>query len=233
MKNTLVIDLEAEKQEILKRYRALLRACKPTMQRGDKKEIRKAFDMALESHKDMRRKSGEPYIYHPIAVAQIAAEEIGLGTTSIVCALLHDVVEDTDMTLDDIEREFGKKIAKIIDGLTKISGVFDNNSSLQAENFRKMLLTLADDVRVILIKLADRLHNMRTMDFMPGDKQLKISSETIYLYAPLAHRLGLYAIKSELEDLSMKYMEPETYKFIANKLNEKKAERELIYQTIY
>jgi len=227
MKNTLVIDLEAEKQEILKRYRALLRACKPTLQKGDKKEIRKAFDMALESHKDMRRKSGEPYIYHPIAVAQIAAEEIGLGTTSIVCALLHDVVEDTDITLEDIEREFGKKTAKIIDGLTKISGVFDYNSSLQAENFRKMLLTLADDVRVILIKLADRLHNMRTMDFMPRHKQLKIASETIYLYAPLAHRLGLYAIKSELEDLSMKYLEPDTYKFIATQLNEKKAERNL------
>jgi len=222
----LVIDLEAEKNEILKRYRALLRACKATLQKGDKRMIRKAFDMALESHKDMRRKSGEPYIYHPIAVAQIAAEEIGLGTTSIVCALLHDVVEDTDVTLDDIEREFGKKVARIIDGLTKISGVFDTNSSLQAENFRKMLLTLADDVRVILIKLADRLHNMRTMEFMPRDKQLKLSSETVYLYAPLAHRLGLYAIKSELEDLSMKYTERETYQFIKNKLNEKKAERE-------
>jgi guanosine-3',5'-bis(diphosphate) 3'-pyrophosphohydrolase len=227
MKTTLVIDLEAEKQEILKRYRALLRASKSTLQKGDKKEIRKAFEMALESHKDMRRKSGEPYIYHPIAVAQIAAEEIGLGTTSIVCALLHDVVEDTDITLDDIEREFGKKTARIIDGLTKISGVFDYNSSLQAENFRKMLLTLADDVRVILIKLADRLHNMRTMDFMPRQKQLKIASETIYLYAPLAHRLGLYAIKSELEDLSMKYLEPDTYKYIATQLNEKKAERNL------
>ncbi len=224
--NELVIDLEAEKKEILKRYRALLRACKPTMQKGDKRMIRRAFDMALESHQNMRRKSGEPYIYHPIAVAQIAAEEIGLGTTSIVCALLHDVVEDTDITLDDIEREFGKKTAKIIDGLTKISGVFDYNSSLQAENFRKMLLTLADDVRVILIKLADRLHNMRTMDFMPRDKQLKISSETVYLYAPLAHRLGLYILKSELEDLSMKYMEPETYKLIATQLNEKKTERE-------
>lgn len=221
-----MIDIEAEKKEILKRYRALLRACKSTMQKGDKRMIRIAFDMALESHQNMRRKSGEPYIYHPIAVAQIAAEEIGLGTTSIVCALLHDVVEDTDITLEDIEREFGKKVAKIIDGLTKISGVFDYNSSLQAENFRKMLLTLADDVRVILIKLADRLHNMRTMDFMPRDKQLKISSETVYLYAPLAHRLGLYTLKSELEDLAMKYMEPVTYKFIAQQLNEKKAERE-------
>jgi GTP pyrophosphokinase len=222
----IVIDLEAEKKEILKRYRALLRACRSTMQKGDKRMIRLAFDMALQSHQNMRRKSGEPYIYHPIAVAQIAAEEIGLGTTSIVCALLHDVVEDTDITLDDIEREFGKKVTKIIDGLTKISGVFDYNSSLQAENFRKMLLTLADDVRVILIKLADRLHNMRTMEFMPRDKQLKISSETVYLYAPLAHRLGLYTLKSELEDLSMKYMEPVTYKFIAKQLNEKKAERE-------
>lgn len=221
-----MIDLEAEKKEILKRYRALLRVCKSTMQKGDKRMIRLAFNMALESHQDMRRKSGEPYIYHPIAVAQIAAQEIGLGTTSIVCALLHDVVEDTDITLEDIEREFGKKVAKIIDGLTKISGVFDYNSSLQAENFRKMLLTLADDVRVILIKLADRLHNMRTMDFMPRDKQLKISSETVYLYAPLAHRLGLYSLKSELEDLSMKYMEPVTYKFIAKQLNEKKTERE-------
>ena len=192
--------------------------------------IRRAFDMALESHKDMRRKSGEPYIYHPIAVAQIAAEEIGLGTTSIVCALLHDLVEDTDISLDDIEHEFGNKVAKIIDGLTKISGVFDYNSSLQAENFRKMLLTLADDVRVILIKLADRLHNMRTMDYMPREKQLKLSSETVYLYAPLAHRLGLYAMKSELEDLSMKYMESDTYKFIAKKLNKKKAERELYVQ---
>lgn len=222
----IVIDLETEKKEILKRYRALLKACKSTMQKGDKRMIRKAFDMALESHKDMRRKSGEPYIYHPIAVAQIAAEEIGLGTTSIVCALLHDVVEDTSVTLEDIERDFGKKAAMIIDGLTKISGVFDTNSSLQAENFRKMLLTLADDVRVILIKLADRLHNMRTMEFMPRDKQLKLSSETVYLYAPLAHRLGLYAIKSELEDLSMKYMEHETYQFIKRKLSEKKTERE-------
>lgn len=219
------IDVEAEKKEIQKRYRALLKACKPTMEKGDKRQIRLAFEMSVEAHKNMRRKSGEPYIYHPIAVAQIAAEEIGLGTTSIVCALLHDVVEDTNITLEDIEREFGKKVANIIDGLTKISGVFDQTSSIQAENFRKMLLTLADDVRVILIKLADRLHNMRTLDSMPRDKQLKISSETIYLYAPLAHRLGLYAIKSELEDLSMKYTEATTYKFIANKLSETKGER--------
>jgi len=221
-----LVDNEVENKEIRKRYRALLRACKPTLQRGDKQEIRKAFDLALEMHKDMRRRSGEPYIYHPIAVAQIAAEEIGLGTTSIVCALLHDVVEDTAITLQEIEAQFGKKVARIIDGLTKISSIFDPNSSMQAENFRKMLLTLADDVRVILIKLADRLHNMRTMEFMARHKQLKIASETSYLYAPLAHRLGLYAIKSELEDLSMKYTDPDTYKFIAKKLNEKKAERE-------
>ncbi|MGO1521226.1 MAG: RelA/SpoT family protein, partial [Sphingobacterium sp.] len=221
-----VIDTEAENKEIRKRYRALLRVCKPTLQKGDKQQVRKAFDLALESHKDVRRKSGEPYIYHPIAVAQIAAEEIGLGTTSIVCALLHDVVEDTSVTLQEIEEQFGKKVVRIIDGLTKISGIFDPNSSMQAENFRKMLLTLADDVRVILIKLADRVHNMRTMEFMARHKQLKIASETSYLYAPLAHRLGLYAIKSELEDLSMKFTDPDTYKFIAKKLNEKKAERE-------
>lgn len=219
------IYLEQEKKELQKRYRTLLKACKPAMQKGDKRLIRLAFEMSVDAHKDMRRKSGEPYIYHPIAVAQIAAEEIGLGTTSIVCALLHDVVEDTPLTLEDIEREFGKKVARIIDGLTKIAGVFDHGSSIQAENFRKMLLTLADDVRVILIKLADRLHNMRTLDSMPRDKQLKISSETIYLYAPLAHRLGLYAIKSELEDLAMKYTESQTYKFIAQKLNETKTER--------
>src|SRR5471030_597335 len=221
----LVIDLEVEKTEILKRYRALLRASKSTLQKGDKRMIRKAFEMALESHKDMRRKSGEPYIYHPIAVAQIAAEEIGLGTTSIVCALLHYVVEDTDVTLDDIEREFGKKVAKIIDGLTKISGVFDTNSSLQAENFRKMLLTLADDVRVILIKLADRLHNMRTLESMKREKQLKIASETLYLYAPLAHRLGLNAIKTELEDLGLKYTEPEIFHSITQKLQDSEPER--------
>jgi guanosine-3',5'-bis(diphosphate) 3'-pyrophosphohydrolase len=220
-----VIDLEAEKKEILKRYRDLLKACKRTLEKGDKLLIRKAFDIALEAHKDMRRKSGEPYIYHPIAVAQICAEEIGLGTTSVVCALLHDVVEDTDITLDDIRVSFGEKEAKIIDGLTKMSGVFDQGSSLQAENFRKMLLTLSDDVRVILIKLADRLHNMRTLESMKRDKQLKIASETLYLYAPLAHRLGLNAIKSELEDLGLKYTELETYNDIQELLKEGEPER--------
>lgn len=220
-----VIDVEAEKKEILKRYRALLRACRRTLEKGDKLLIRKAFDIALEAHKNMRRKSGEPYIYHPIAVAHICAEEIGLGTTSVVCALLHDVVEDTDLTLDDIQRLFGDKEAKIIDGLTKISGVFDQGSSLQAENFRKMLLTLSDDVRVILIKLADRLHNMRTLDSMQRDKQLKIASETLYLYAPLAHRLGLNAIKTEMEDLGLKYTEPNLFNNIEQRLKDTEPER--------
>ncbi|HRG51210.1 MAG TPA: bifunctional (p)ppGpp synthetase/guanosine-3',5'-bis(diphosphate) 3'-pyrophosphohydrolase [Bacteroidia bacterium] len=220
-----VIDVEAEKKEILKRYRALLRACRRTLEKGDKLLIRKAFDISLEAHKNMRRKSGEPYIYHPIAVAHICAEEIGLGTTSVVCALLHDVVEDTDLTLEDIRRLFGEKEAKIIDGLTKISGVFDQGSSLQAENFRKMLLTLSDDVRVILIKLADRLHNMRTLESMQRDKQLKIASETLYLYAPLAHRLGLNAIKTEMEDLSLRYTEPTTFFNIEQRLKDTEPER--------
>ena len=220
-----LIDLEAEKKEILKRYRALLLACRRTLEKGDKLLIRKAFDISLEAHKNMRRKSGEPYIYHPIAVAHICAAEIGLGTTSVVCALLHDVVEDTDLTLEDIRGLFGEKEAKIIDGLTKISGVFDQGSSLQAENFRKMLLTLSDDVRVILIKLADRLHNMRTLDSMKRDKQLKIASETLYLYAPLAHRLGLNAIKTEMEDLGLKYTEPEVFSDIEKRLKETEPER--------
>lgn len=216
-----------EKEEILKRYRQLLKACKPSMQRGDSKLIRSAFEMALEAHKNMRRKSGEPYIYHPLAVAQICAEEIGLGTTSIMCALLHDVVEDTEITLDNIAVKFGVKAAKIIDGLTKIeASVFDSKTgSVQAENFRKMLLTLSDDVRVIIIKLADRLHNMRTLDSMARNTQLKIASETLYIYAPLAHRLGLYAIKTELEDLSIKYTESRDYRTIATKLSDTKLGR--------
>lgn len=223
--SNIALDLAQERKDILNKYRALLRTCKPFMKQGDKRLIRLAFDMALDAHKDMRRKSGEPYIYHPIAVAQIVADEIGLGTTSIICALLHDVVEDTDITLEQIGLEFGKPIARIIDGLTKISGLYDKTMSAQAENFRKMLLTLADDVRVILIKIADRLHNMRTLESMPANKQIKIASETMYLYAPLAHRLGLYAIKSELEDLCMKYLEPEVYRTIARKLRETKAKR--------
>ncbi|MEC9208809.1 MAG: RelA/SpoT family protein [Bacteroidota bacterium] len=219
------IDFEQEKKEILNRYKSLLRACSDKTDKKDKKDIRKAFDIAVQAHKDMRRKSGEPYIYHPIAVAHIAAKEIGLGTTSIICALLHDVVEDTDYTLKDIEKNFGKKITQIIDGLTKIQDVFDKNVSMQAENFRKMLLTLSDDVRVILIKLADRLHNMRTLDNITKAKQLKIASETLYLYAPLAHRLGLYSIKTELEDLGLKFTKPEIYKAITQELKATKEER--------
>jgi GTP diphosphokinase / guanosine-3',5'-bis(diphosphate) 3'-diphosphatase len=225
------IDLEAERQEILKRYRRLLRAAKPYLKDNDAKLIKRAFNTSAEAHKNMRRRSGEPYIYHPLAVAQIAVEEIGLGTTAIVAALMHDVVEDTDTTIAEIEREFGKKIAKIIDGLTKISGIFEYGTSQQAENFRKMLLTLSDDVRVILVKLADRLHNMRTLDSMPRDKQLKIASETIYIYAPLAHRLGLNAIKSELEDLYLKYVEPEAFKDVARKLRETKTSRDRFINT--
>ncbi len=219
------IDLEQEKKDILNKYKALLRACADKTNTKDKKEIRKALNIAVEAHKDMRRKSGEPYIFHPIAVAHIAAKEISLGATSIVCALLHDVVEDTNYTLQDVENIFGKKVSQIIDGLTKIQDIFDKNVSLQAENFRKMLLTLSDDVRVILIKLADRLHNMRTLDNMTKSKQLKIASETLYLYAPLAHRLGLYTIKTELEDLGLKFTKPEVYKAIAQELKATKEER--------
>src|ERR1700757_36848 len=214
-----------EKKEILSRYKNLLRASRRRMEKGDKETIRKAFELAVDAHKHMRRKSGEPYIYHPIAVAQICAEEIGLGTTSIVCALLHDTVEDTDITLDDINGMFGERVTKIIDGLTKISGVFDQTSSLQAENFRKMLLTLSDDIRVILIKLPDRLHNMRTLDSMARDKQIKIASETLYLYGPLAHRLGLNAMKSELEDLGLKFTNRDAYDEITEKLKESEPER--------
>lgn len=220
-----MIDLEEEKKEIKKRYRTLLRVSKNVRSKKDREKVRKAFDVSLEAHKDMRRKSGEPYIYHPLEVARIVSEEIGLGTTSIVCALLHDTVEDTEMTLEDVGRMFGSKEQVIIDGLTKISGVVDYTVSMQAENFRKILLTLSDDVRVILIKLADRLHNMRTLGSMRRDKQLKIASETLFLFAPLAHRLGLYALKTELEDLALKYTEPEIYDEITTKLKKTKAVR--------
>lgn len=221
-----VIDTEKENKEIVKAYRNVIKACRRNLDNNDRKQIRKAFEMALDAHKTMRRKSGEPYIFHPLAVAQICGEEIGLGATSIICALLHDVVEDTDVTLDVIKNNFGERVARIIDGLTKISGVFEQqDKSIQAENFKKLLLTLSDDVRVILIKLADRLHNMRTLDSMSPKSQLKIASETQYVYAPLAHRLGLYAIKTELEDLATKYLEPEKYNFVKNKLQETKAQR--------
>ncbi|PZF70906.1 RelA/SpoT family protein [Taibaiella soli] len=218
---------EEEKKLILREYRALLRVLKARLKKGDKILLRHAFEIAVDAHKDMRRKSGEPYILHPLAVAKIVVEEIGLGVTSAICALLHDVVEDTELTLEDISREFGTSYAKIIDGLTKISNVVDlkANTTVQAENFRKILLTLAEDPRVILIKLADRLHNMRTLDSMSREKQLKISSETTYIYSPLAHRLGLYEIKSELEDLALKYTQPEIYNEITTGLKDTKRER--------
>jgi guanosine-3',5'-bis(diphosphate) 3'-pyrophosphohydrolase len=219
----LLRDITKDQTEVLNRYRALLRTLPKKADNNDKKMIREAFKLAMDAHKNVRRKSGEPYILHPIEVAIIVSKEIGLGPTSIAAALLHDVVEDSDYTLDDIERVFGDKVARIIDGLTKISGVFDQNVSVQAENFRKMLLTIADDIRVILIKLADRLHNMRTMESMPAHKQLKIASETLFIFAPLAHRLGLHSIKTELEDLSLKYTEPEVYRDIVLKLKASRA----------
>jgi GTP pyrophosphokinase len=219
------LTIEQEKKLILRQYRALLKVLRPKLKKGDEELIRRAFEIAAEAHKTMRRKSGEPYILHPIAVAIICVEEIGLGVRSTICSLLHDTVEDTDVSIEDVEREFGGEIARIVDGLTKISNVIDTSTSQQAENFKKILLTLTDDPRVILIKLADRLHNMRTLDYMKREKQLKISSETIWVYAPLAHRMGLYNIKTELEDLSMKYLEPEGYKEIAQKLSETKRER--------
>ncbi|OFY45420.1 MAG: GTP pyrophosphokinase [Bacteroidetes bacterium GWF2_49_14] len=210
---------QEENSKIKEACSNLLSGLPKNLSRVDKDLINKAFEFAVKAHGGEKRKSGEPYVLHPIAVAEIVSREIGLGTRSIVCALLHDVVEDTEYTLDDIEREFGPKVRLIIDGLTKITGVFDTNSSLQASTFRKLLLTLADDIRVILIKLADRLHNMRTLQALPRKKQIKIASETIYIYAPLAHRLGLYIIKTELEDLSLKYKNPEVYMDLANKIN--------------
>ncbi len=219
------MDEEQERREILKKCRSLLSVCRPRTNTETRKKIRQAFNFALQAHKDHRRKSGEPYIYHPIAVGQIVVEEIGLGATSVVCALLHDVVEDTDYTLADITEYFGEEVSRVIDGLTKISDIFDQTNSVQAENFRKMLLTLSDDVRVILIKLADRLHNMRTLDALPPKKQLKIANETLYLFAPLAHRLGFHAIKSELEDLALKYTDPDIYASISQKLVESEEER--------
>ena len=224
------IDPEAERKELIKRYKQLIKASKRRLEKGDQTMIRKAFGVAVEAHKEMRRKSGEPYIYHPIAVAQVCAEEIGLGSIGIVCALLHDTVEDTDLTLDDVRGLFGEKVAKIIDGLTKISGVIDNTSSIQAENFRKVLLTMSEDIRVILIKIADRLHNMRTLEHMKRDKQIKIASETLFLYAPLAHRLGLNTIKTELENLGLKYTDSESYEEIELKLKENEPERKRFIQ---
>ena len=219
--------IEEENKEIARRYKDLLKGTYRRLTTADKNNIRKAFDLAVEAHSDQRRKTGEPYIYHPIAVAKIVAYEIGLGPTSIVSALLHDVVEDTHYTLNDIEQLFGETVARIVNGLTKISRLNkEQDASIQAENFRKMLLTLNDDVRVVLIKIADRLHNMQTMDAMPGYKQLKIASETLYIYAPLAHRLGLYNIKTELEDLGLKYTEPEIFNEILSKVEDSKEEQD-------
>lgn len=217
------LELEQEEREVGNLFKALLRGMKDRMDEEDKKLIKRAFHLAKDAHAEVRRKSGEPYIIHPLEVAQIVSKEIGLGPNSVASAIIHDVVEDSDYTLEDIERLFGEEIARIIDGLTKISGVFSKDISMQAENFRKMLLTISDDIRVILIKLADRLHNMRTMESMPQHKQLKIASETLYLYAPLAHRIGLYNIKTELEDLSLKYTEPEVYRDIVLRLKNSKA----------
>jgi guanosine-3',5'-bis(diphosphate) 3'-pyrophosphohydrolase len=227
------LEIEKENKAIAQEYKELLRISYQTLTPTDKKLIRKAFDVSVDAHKDQRRKSGEAYIFHPIAVAKIVASEIGLGATSIAAALLHDVVEDTPMTVEDIERLFNPKVAQLVEGLTKISLVQrDLNASLQAENFRKMILTLNDDVRVILIKLADRLHNMQTMDSMREDKQTKIASETLYIYAPLAHRLGLYNIKIKLEDLGLKYTEPEIYNEIVSKIKETKEEQDAYIKDI-
>jgi GTP pyrophosphokinase len=225
MAEELLITREEDKKLIQDAYRSLLRTIKSPLDERDSKMIRKAYELAVEAHKEQRRKSGEPYILHPIAVAQICSDEIGLGPTAIVCALLHDVVEDTDVTLEDIREDFGDKVAQIVDGLTKLDGAY-NSASPQAENFKKVLSTLLDDVRVVLIKMSDRLHNMRTLGAMPREKQLKIAAETSFVYAPLAHRLGLYKFKTEYLDLCMKITERDFYDEIARKLNETKAERE-------
>ncbi|EAR12876.1 GTP pyrophosphokinase [Polaribacter irgensii 23-P] len=224
--------VEEENKEIASRYKDLLKGTYEVLSVADKKLIRKAFEIAVDAHSEQRRKTGEPYIFHPIAVAKIVAMEIGLGATSIAAALLHDVVEDTAYTTDDMEQLFGETIARIVTGLTKISRLNkEQDASIQAENFRKMLLTLNDDVRVILIKIADRLHNMQTMDAMPTHKQVKIASETLYIYAPLAHRLGLYNIKTELEDLGLKYTEPEVFNDIVTKIKESKQEQQKYLET--
>ena len=221
-----IINEQEENRAIVRKYRELLTVVYPKTDKDERKAIRKAFVLATNAHNGVRRKSGEPYIYHPIAVAMICCKEMNLGATSVICALLHDVVEDTDYTLENMRDMFGDLVAEIIDGLTKIEDlVFDNNMSIQAENFKKIFLSMSKDVRVILIKLADRLHNMRTLDSMPPEKQLKIASETSYFYVPFAHRLGLYTIKSELEDYAMKYTNPTEYYAIAERLKGTEEER--------
>ena len=228
----MITDNLTENKEIAKQYKELLRISYQSLSDSDKKIIRLAFDMAVEAHSDQKRKSGEAYIFHPISVAKIVAQQIGLDATSICAALLHDVVEDTKFSIEDIERHVGNDIAKIVNGLTKISNLKkDRNISLQAENFRKMLLTLNDDVRVIIIKIADRLHNMQTMDSMPEYKQVKIASETLYIYAPLAHRIGLFNVKTELEDLSLKYTEPKRYESIKQMVEETKGAQNSFIKT--
>lgn len=219
------INIEKERQLIQRAYRNLLKTLKSDLSTDDRNQIRLAYELAVDAHSKQRRKSGEPYILHPIEVARICTEEIGLGPTAVICALLHDVVEDTDITLAEINEKFGLRVATIVDGLTKLDGVYDTGNP-QAENFKKVLSTLVDDVRVVLIKMADRLHNMRTLGSMPRNKQLKIAAETSVIYAPLAHRLGLYNIKSEFQDLSLKINEPELYNEISEKLMETKAERD-------
>ena len=225
------VDPELEKHEIKKRYRSLLKSLPADTGRDDLRAIRKAFNLASDAHKNTRRKNGDPYLYHPMDVALIVAGEIGLGVIAVICALLHDVVEDSEYTLDYIELHFGERVKNIIDGLTKIDDIPEvDTPSMQAENFRKVIISLSADVHVILVKLADRLHNMRTLDAMAPEKQMKIASETLFLYAPLALRLGLYRIKSELEDLSMKYTEPDVYETISQKLRETKTGREKFIQ---
>lgn len=220
-----IVQTDKEKENINRQLDELISSCRNCDNPDDIALIKKAFRLANEAHKDMRRKSGEPYIVHPLSVAKIVSRELGLGTNSVISAILHDVVEDTEYSLDDIKNNFGEKIASIIDGLTKISGIFDKNSTLQLENFKKLLLTLSDDVRVILIKLADRLDNMRTLESLPRNKQLKVAGETLYLFAPLAHRLGLYTMKTELEDLALKYQNPKAYEEITRKIKESEKKR--------
>ena len=223
----MVVDSIKENNQIAKEYKELLKISYQSLSKDDRKLIRLAFNTSVEAHKNQRRKSGEPYVFHPISVAKIVASKIGLDATCIAAALLHDAIEDTDYDENKITEIFGKTICKIVVGLTKISKLSkDENVSLQAENFRKMLLTLNDDVRVILIKIADRLHNMQTLDFMPSGKQIKIASETLYIYAPIAHRIGLYDVKSELEDLGLKYTEPEIFNELKNKIEETKVDQD-------
>ena len=224
------ISPDKEDQMIELAYQNLLNGYLSSNHRKKVEVIDKAFKFARDAHQGIRRRSGEPYILHPIAVATIVSQEIGLGSTSISAALLHDVVEDTDYTVEDIEAQFGQKIARIVDGLTKISGgIFADKASLQAENFRKLLLTMSEDIRVVLIKMADRLHNMRTLSSMPANKQYKIAGETLYIYAPLAHRLGLYAIKTELEDLSFKYNHPAEHKRISEQISASEESRNELF----